>query len=143
MIRPFATFATALVLTLPGAVSAQETSIGEREYMNSCAQCHGPEGKGDGFLVEYFDEIAAPDLTGLQKANDGVFPVSEVYAIIDGTEASGVHGDRAMPAWGYRYATEAEEQLGWDFALPPTQRDSIVRTRIFALIEHLATLQEE
>lgn len=130
-------------LFLPAAASAQAMTIGEREYMNSCAQCHGPKGKGDGFLVDYFLEGGAPDITGLQRDNGGVFPVAQVYAIVDGTAAEGIHGTSMMPAWGYRYSQEAEEDLGQYFALAPEDRARAVRARILALIEHLSTLQEQ
>jgi len=128
-------------LMLPAAAFAQEMSIGEREFMNSCAQCHGPEGKGDGYLVEYFLEGGAPDLTGLQKANGGVFPVAQVYALIDGTATEGIHGDSMMPTWGDRYSMEAEEDLGRYFALSPEDQAAAVRARILALIEYISTLQ--
>ncbi|WP_212526097.1 c-type cytochrome [Actibacterium sp. MT2.3-13A] len=141
--RTIRILAACAALTLPAAASAQGMSIGEREYMNSCAQCHGPAGKGDGFLVNYFLEGGAPDITGLAKANGGVFPVARVYAIIDGTATAGIHGDSMMPAWGYRYSLQADEDLGRYFALSAEDRAAAVRGRILALIEHLSTLQGE
>lgn len=128
---------------LPLAALAQDVSIGQQEYMNSCAQCHGPEGKGDGFLVDYFLETGSADLTGIQKANGGVFPVSDVYAIIDGSAAAGIHGDSKMPAWGHRYSVEAEGIFGQDFALSTESREAIVRGRILALIDYISTLQAD
>jgi hypothetical protein len=81
-----------------------------------------------------------PDITMLQKNNGGVFPVTAVYGVIDGTETSGVHGSRDMPAWGMRYVRDADKVLGMDF----TAADSaaLARGRILALIEYISTLQE-
>ena len=86
-----------LALSIPLAATAQGISIGEREYMSSCAQCHGADGRGDGVMAGFLTSTV-PDLSGLQAANNGVFPVTAVYGIIDGSAASGVHGTAEMPA---------------------------------------------
>ncbi len=131
--------AAILALALPLAAAAQDYEFGQAEFMNSCAQCHGPGGKGDGSIAGMLN-IAAPDLTQLQKNNGGVFPVAALYSIIDGSAASGVHGTTEMPAWGSRYAFDAPDQLGWDYSAE--DRRIFVRTRILALIEYLSTIQE-
>jgi mono/diheme cytochrome c family protein len=129
----------ALVLALPLSATAQDYSFGQAEYMNSCAQCHGPAGKGDGVIAGMLN-TAPPDLTQLQKNNGGVFPVAALYRMIDGTEASGAHGSGEMPAWGMRYSFDAPEMLGWDYSDADSR--AFVRTRILALIEYLSTMQE-
>ena len=74
--RRFSAVAFSVVLgALPLAGQADGLSIGEAEYMNSCAQCHGPAGKGDG-VISGFLNTKLPDLTQVQKNNGGVFPVS-------------------------------------------------------------------
>ncbi|WP_397543415.1 hypothetical protein [Roseovarius salis] len=45
-----------------------------------------------------------------------------------------------MPAWGNRYKADAGDQLVFDMAV---SRETYVRTRILALIEHLAGIQEQ
>ena len=97
-----------LSTALPAA--AQDASIGEREYMNSCAQCHGAAADGKGPLADLLT-VAAPALTGLQKANGGVFPVSRLYETIEGDAGVAAHGTRDMPAWGMRYSQQAETLL--------------------------------
>jgi mono/diheme cytochrome c family protein len=129
----------AILSATPVIASAQDVSIGEREFNNSCAQCHGADGKGQGVMAGYLSG-SLPDLTQLQANNGGVFPVSKVYAIIDGTATSGVHGTKEMPAWGSRYMAQSGKMLG-DFYLPEDQ-EAFVRGRILALIEYISTLQE-
>ena len=131
---------TAALTALPLFAAAQDVSIGEAEYMNSCAQCHGPAGKGDGVIAGFLT-TQAPDLTMLQKSNGGVFPVSSVYAIIDGSKAAGAHGSTEMPSWGQRYSAKAPRALGWEYS--PGDAEVFVRGRILALVEYIATLQEE
>lgn len=121
------------------AVAAQDMTFGQVEYMNSCAQCHGADGTGGGPMAGYLTGTL-PDITQIQKNNGGVFPLSDVYALIDGSAAMGAHGSREMPAWGNRYSVDAEDQLGMDFGV---NRETYVRTRILALIEHLASIQAE
>ena len=128
-----------LALAMPLGAAAQDYTFGQSEYMNSCAQCHGPAGKGDGVIAGMLN-AAPPDLTQIQKNNGGVFPVAALYGIIDGTGASGAHGRSDMPAWGMRYSMDAPEMLGWDYS--EADRRTFVRTRILALIEYLSTMQE-
>jgi hypothetical protein len=82
-----------------------------------------------------------PDLTVLQRENNGVFPFARLYEVIDGRADIGAHGSREMPAWGDRYNREAPSWLGEIWA--PGDRDSFVRGRILALIEYVSTLQED
>jgi mono/diheme cytochrome c family protein len=71
----------------------------EKEFIKSCAPCHGVTGKGDGPIAKSLTKAPA-DLIKLSQKNGGVFPTSSVYDIIDGrTEVLG-HGPREMPVWG-------------------------------------------
>ena len=130
-------------LFLADMVNAKDlgVSLGEAEYLDSCAICHGPLGKGDGPLALYLKN-SVPDLTGLTKANGGVFPVSKTYAIIDGTKVSGEHGTRNMPAWGRKYSLQAEGDLRRYSLGYEDRRQTYVRARILALIDYLASIQE-
>jgi mono/diheme cytochrome c family protein len=126
---------------LCGAVSAQEAmTIGEFEFTNSCVQCHGPAGKGDGPLVSFMSG-SMPDITQLQKNNGGLFPVTRVFGVIDGTMTAGPHGTSEMPAWGQRYRQKAPEWLGYQGA--PGEAEALARLRVLALVEYVASLQED
>jgi len=76
-----AVLAAALV-SLPVLGSAQGEDAGRREYLNSCAVCHGDSGRGDGPIVASL-KIAPADLTKIQKNNSGVFPFGRVYEVVD------------------------------------------------------------
>lgn len=131
------------VLTpLPGMAQAEgkAMSIGEFEYLNSCAQCHGRTGKGDGPLAAVL-KAGAPDLTQLQKANGGVFPVSRVFQIINGGVQVPGHGRPEMLAWGFRYRANAAEALGPYYSRE--DEDAYVQIHLLALVEYLATLQQK
>ncbi|RUV46653.1 c-type cytochrome, partial [Mesorhizobium sp. M5C.F.Ca.IN.020.29.1.1] len=91
--------AAALATMTCEASSAQEMSYGEAEYLNSCAVCHGLDGKGDGPLGDVLLKRPA-DLTRLSERNGGAFPYSRVFATIDGRYALPSHGDREMPVGG-------------------------------------------
>jgi mono/diheme cytochrome c family protein len=125
-------------------VQAADMTMGQFEFENSCATCHGASGKGDGPAAQFFLGGAAPDLTALQKNNGGVFPVQSIYDVIEGSRDTIVasHGSRAMPMWGQRYMQRTEEGLDFD-PLTEEQKDIYVRTRILSLIEYLSTIQEE
>lgn len=129
------------VMASTGLAQSQDVSIGEREYNNNCATCHGTSGKGDGPLAGYLTG-SLPDLTQLSKNNGGVFPVARMYEIIDGREMVGVHGTREMPVWGDEYNAQADTTLlGYYYTGPDVV--AFVRGRVLALIEYLSTLQEQ
>ncbi len=135
---------SAIVTVLVLIASAQqglseERTFGQVEFMNSCAQCHGADGKSGGPMAGFLDGTL-PDLTQLQKDNGGVFPVRDIYEMIDGTGTMGPHGSREMPAWGSRYSIAAEDQLAFDLGV---SREVYVKTRILSLVEYLSSIQEQ
>jgi mono/diheme cytochrome c family protein len=109
---------------------------GRREYMNSCASCHGASGKGDGPLAELMT-VEVPDLTTIAERNGGRFPMDEVIEIIDGRTGVRGHG-YPMPVWGRRYEAEA----GRDYGPWGSGAELFVRSRILALAYHLQSMQE-
>lgn len=131
--------AVALVAA-PVLSAAQDFNVGQMEYMNSCAQCHGADGTGGGPMASYLSGTL-PDLTTLQRDNDGVFPFARLFEVIDGRAEVGAHGSRDMPAWGRTYDASAPTWLG-EMAMPG-DREAFVRGRILALIEYVSTLQQD
>jgi len=129
--------ATAILAFAPAVSFAQ--SVGEAEYMNSCAACHGADGTGGGPMVGYLMG-SMPDLTNLSAGNGGVFPVTKVVTTIDGTMTSGPHGSREMPVWGQRFARRGAENANPDFRAEETEM--FVRFRVLALTEYLASIQK-
>ena len=130
-----AVFGAALVAA-PVLGHAQDVDIGQREYVNRCAVCHGDGGKGDGPLSALL-KIPVSDLTKIQKNNAGVFPFDRLYRVIDGWEAVAAHGPRNMPVW----ANEIAVDLATGFRVNPKDRESYVRGLIIALIGYIYTLQ--
>ena len=131
--------AVAACLALPALAVAQDYTVGAAEFANSCAQCHGQTGEGDGVIAGFLDK-APSDLTVLQQNNGGVFPVASVYGVIDGSATTGVHGTSDMPAWGMRYSAQAPRQLGEFYT--DADREAFIRGRILALVEYISTLQK-
>lgn len=125
-------------LVFPGGVGAQD--LGQLEYMDSCAQCHGVSGIGDGPLAGYLN-TSIPDLTTIQRDNGGVFPVMSLYRIIDGSDTSGVHGTSEMPAWGDRFQARSSLIANPDFL--DQEAATYARFRILALVEYLSTIQQD
>jgi len=132
-------FALGVAMCLPVAASAQ--AIGQPEFMGSCAQCHGASGVGDGPLAGYLN-TSMPDLTMLQSNNGGVFPVTAVYRIIDGSDTSGAHGSSEMPAWGQRFRAAGEAVANTDI-FPTAEAETYARFRILSVIEFLASIQQD
>lgn len=119
--------------------AADPVDLGQREYQNNCAVCHGALGKGDG---PYAGVVNRPmgDLTRLASSNGGVFPVSRVYGALDGTRMSRGHGTTDMPIWGTIYKIRAAQNY---VDIPSYDPDAFVRARILALIDYLSRLQEK
>lgn len=55
--------------------------------MENCASCHGDTGRGDGPLATDLG-VPAADLTRIAARRDGVWPLLEVMAIVDGYSRS-------------------------------------------------------
>lgn len=123
---------------------AEVNGLGQYEFENSCAACHGASGTGGGPSAQFLSGGVAPDLTVLQKNNGGVFPTERVYGIIDGSGEgrSLIHGTSEMPMWGDRYMQETEDTQGGD-PLSPEERQEYVKLKIEALIDYLASMQAE
>lgn len=120
------------------ASGADKFDIGKIEYEQSCATCHGVDGKGRGSIAQTF-QLTVPDITILTKRNGGMFPVSRVYDVIDGREEVKAHGPREMPIWGKYYSLGAAPRYD-DYAYNP---EVAVRGRILALIDYLYRLQQK
>jgi mono/diheme cytochrome c family protein len=114
--------------------AAERMSYGEAEYLNSCAACHGLEGRGDGPLASLLTKRPA-DLTRLSKANDGEFPYDRVVQIIDGRDVVPSHGTRDMPVWGRQFLEEDTKTYGSEGG------EIVTSERIRGLADYLKTLQ--
>lgn len=121
------------------ADKAEVRDAGRREYRDSCAVCHGEQGRGDGMGVEFLKRTPS-DLTTLARRNGGVFPVDRVYALIDGREAVKEHGSRDMPIWGRAYNTQTVKAAEY-YVDMSYDMESYARSRILALIDYLNRLQ--
>ena len=134
--------ATAWTLVSTAWSIAQDAQTGlaasDAEFRNSCASCHGVDGKGAGFLTRLFRGVDPGDLTQLSKNNDGVFPIDRVFETIDGRAEVAAHGDRKMPVWGDRYLTEAFANWG-----PDELNEMRSRNRVLELVYYLQSIQEQ
>ena len=120
-------------LTL-SAAAAQQRSNGEQEYLNSCAVCHGVDGRGDGPMADVLRKRPA-DLTALAKRNGGEFPYWRVYATIDGRGLVPEHGERDMPVWGNQFLPDDVKKYG------PYGGEAVTTERIQNLAGYVMTLQ--
>ena len=116
---------------------AEQTRNGESEFKSYCASCHGLDGKGNGPFVKFLKD-KPKSLTTLARDNQGVFPFSKVYDVIDGRKHMSEHGTKDMPIWGERYAIEILNKYG-EYS---TTHPETVRCRILELVFYLAELQE-
>jgi cytochrome c553 len=101
---------TGMALAIAAAVSAQgsrqslpplvpESLVGSVSFDLYCASCHGRSGRGDGPTAAALKTRPA-DLTGLARANRGVFPRERVLAFVEGSARAVSHGSPEMPVWG-------------------------------------------
>jgi mono/diheme cytochrome c family protein len=130
-------FVLAVTALLGMPATAQD--LGAIEFSNSCATCHGADGKGDGPVSSQLLNTP-PDLTALSQINDGVFPIANVYSIIDGTADVAVHGGRDMPVWGDRYMTEMLDDTTAHYSWVEARAYAL--NRVLALVEYIASIQE-
>ena len=108
---------------------------GTETFKLKCASCHGEDAKGK--KAKDIDiNVDAPDLTMIAKRNNDQFPVSRIYAIIDGREVLQEHGTRTMPTWGNLFLTDTI----WEGCSQVDE--TIVRGRIMELILYLDSIQQ-
>ncbi|HWR14322.1 MAG TPA: cytochrome c [Terriglobales bacterium] len=113
-------------------VPAKHTSAasGQEMYKTYCASCHGVDGKGSGPASSAMKE-PVPDITRMQRQNNGKYPEARVIESIRGDRTIAAHGSKDMPVWGAILSQvsrrdEAELQL-----------------RYRNLADHIASLQEK
>ena len=120
------------------AVLAQEASgefaVGREEYLVACSACHGEAADGNGEIAIMFKN-GVPDLTGIAKRNDGLFPLLQVIQMIDGRSVVRGHGN-PMPVFGNRYRAEAD---GGDAIFGA---EAIARGRVLELALYLQSIQQ-
>jgi mono/diheme cytochrome c family protein len=140
MRKQWKTFLVTASLLVGGSVLAADKliDVGKGEYNAACASCHGLQGKGDGPAADQM-KTKAPDITGLAKANNGVFPFDKVYQIIDGRAEIKAHGSREMPIWGAAFRRQTSVYFE-NYAGDP---ESGARSRILALTEYVYRLQQK
>lgn len=132
-------FAASIVLGL-GASQAmsQDSRLGEEEFQQRCAVCHGAEGAGDGMVGELF-ATRPKDLRVLSRENGGAFPFDRVASSIDGRMEIAGHGATEMPVWGDFLMTEALEAR----SINEKDARTVVDARIIALANYIQSLQVE
>jgi mono/diheme cytochrome c family protein len=125
-----------------GMVAAQEPidlRVGQMEYMEKCAACHGADATGDGPLSTTL--MTKPtNLKSLRKTHNDRFPLGRVYSIIDGREIVAGHGTQDMPIWGWAFSQEAQKRH-----LPPHytgDTEDMVQSRILKLVYYLHSIQD-
>ncbi len=126
------TLIAALLAAAPA--KAQQMEYGQAEFLNSCAMCHGADGRGDG---EYAINLSTrpADLTQLARKNGGQFPFARVFGIIDGRYIVEGHEGRDMPRWNRLFLMEDLESYS------PEEAEAITRERIRLLTLYVETLQ--
>lgn len=130
--------AIGLCLSFAADTQAQDLEASAEEFINSCASCHGEDGKGAGFLTRVFRGVNPGDLTQLTKNNtEKVFPFLDVFHVIDGRTQVSAHGDRKMPVWGDRYEVQAGDKYG------PYGSEPVVRARVLELVYYIQSIQEK
>jgi mono/diheme cytochrome c family protein len=111
-----------------------EMTYGEAEFLNSCAACHGEDGRGRGPIAG--DLLTPPaDLTVLARDNAGAFPYYRVFAVIDGRYLVAGHGGREMPVWGRQFIEEDARMFG------PNGGELITTERIHELTSYIESIQ--
>ncbi len=115
--------------------SKNAITMGNEEYQQSCSICHGINATGQSEYANVLKQSPA-DLTQIKRNNNGVFPFSKLYRIIDGREVISSHGSRIMPIWGDRFNSE-----NW-LNMSPRFSETFVRGRIFELLLYLESIQE-
>ncbi|MBM4256722.1 MAG: cytochrome c [Deltaproteobacteria bacterium] len=125
-----------MVLLAAGEIGAQEQDVidvGKKEFMRSCATCHGVEATGNGPAAAALN-VKPTDLTQMAKQHGGVFLFWRTYEKISGRDEQVIrgHGTREMPIWGERFRFEPNAS---------DEHKASVRGRILSLVHYLQSIQ--
>ena len=125
------------ILMAISVAKAQTTKVdfGKNEYQAKCANCHGPDGRGNGPYSDLLS-VQTPNLSTLAKNNGGIFPIERLYQSISGEKIK-AHGSRDMPIWGQVYRMDAANY----YIDIPYDPEGYSRTRLLALLEYLYRIQ--
>lgn len=119
----------AVAWALSATLAAAADISAANEFQRYCALCHGPDGRGVGFITEGERTRKAADLTQIAKRNNGHFPFSQVAEII--RKGGGVmeHSSRLMPSWGAFFGENVDPVYA--------------KAMLFALTQYVESLQEK
>jgi len=137
MLKTAVYLALLIAATCARSADGNSLELGRLEYLNSCAVCHGSDGRAQTPMAQLL-KVEPANLRQLAKRNAGDFPTARVYETIDGRLAVKAHGGREMPVWGLRYSSEAGPALNFH----PYRTEAEVRRRILALVDYLYSLQD-
>lgn len=126
----------ALAAGLGGGALAQDAFMGQQEFAQRCAVCHGETGAGDGLVGELFAQ-RPKDLRILARENGGEFPFSAVYESIDGRRDIAAHGNSEMPIWGDYLEAETLELRN----VSEADARMVVEARIRAMVQYIQSIQ--
>jgi mono/diheme cytochrome c family protein len=126
----------AVVAVAGSGACAEELEYGHAEYLDSCAACHGVDGRGNGPMAGQLAKRPA-DLTSLADESGGGFPYWRVFAVIDGRYIVPGHGDRDMPIWGRQFLENDAKVYG------PKGGEKATKERMFALTNYVRSLQRQ
>jgi mono/diheme cytochrome c family protein len=126
----------ALLFMVVSESKAQEQDVinaGKKEFLRSCAACHGEEGTGNGPAASTLN-VKPADLTRMAARHGGTFLFWRTYEKIAGRDEQDIrgHGTREMPIWGERF--RFEPKAGDDY-------NTSVRGRILSLVHYLQSIQ--
>jgi mono/diheme cytochrome c family protein len=130
--------AAAVLLAAPASAAQDPVAAGQAEYEQLCANCHGRTATGDGPIAAILT-VKPADLTQISKRNGGMFPLQQIYQLIDGRVVSPAHGTSRMPIWGSYYTEKSQllrSILGENFG------EDYVRGRILSLVYYLQSIQK-
>ncbi len=122
----------AALVSLPAI--AEDLTEGEQLYSVRCAVCHGIDANGNGPMAPVL-LLKPTDLTQLQRANNGEFPLTRVIWRIDGRDPLVSHGS-PMPVYGDFFE-------GRDISLKTTSGQPIMTSQPIAnLVAWLRSIQQ-
>jgi len=141
--RPVLTIMISVVLAALGGAAlaaAGERVSANEDFLALCADCHGPDARGNGPLTKNLTKIP-PDLTRIEQRAHGKFDEKAVFDWILGINTPNFHGTREMPIWGDWLMDETLEDGTSLEAAHAAEKE--INRRVQALVKYLKALQVE